>query len=359
MNVSQDRLRTQSPETEARGWLAHRLDWEQRLRVLEQPAVRPCRAVSKEGPLLHVDQVCKSYGHRVALDQVTLEASAGEIVGLLGPNGAGKTTLVSIISGLLHADTGTVRVAGFDVRSDAQAARALIGLAPQHTGVYEVLTVRQNLVFFGELGGLRRRSLTTRIEQVGAALRLDPLMDRAANALSGGEKRRLHTAIAFLHAPPLLLLDEPTVGADVETRAALLDVVRAAAEDGAAVLYSTHYLPEVETLNASAAILVEGRVVARGRIKDLIARFGVAATELTFDGPAPLDIPDAVVTSDGTGLRITARDPANAAATVIRQLGSEAHRLRAIEVMQPSLDSVWLALTGDRYNVDENDVSAA
>src|SRR6266566_5218889 len=101
MSVSPDRVRTKGREADARRWLARRLDWEERLRVLERPAVRPCRAVSKEAPLLHVDQVRKSYGHRVALDEVTLDAGAGEIVGLLGPNGAGKTTLVSIISGLL------------------------------------------------------------------------------------------------------------------------------------------------------------------------------------------------------------------------------------------------------------------
>jgi ABC-2 type transport system ATP-binding protein len=252
-----------------------------------------------------------------------------------------------------------VRVAGVDVRADPHAARALLGVAPQQTGVYEVLTVRENLVFFGELGGLRRRLLASRIDQLSVALGLAGLLGRPANTLSGGEKRRLHTAIAFLHAPPLLLLDEPTVGADVETRTALLDVVRAAAADGAAVLYSTHYLPEVEALDASAAILVRGRVVARGSVQELVARFGVAAAQLTFDGPAPRNVRGGVVTGDGTSLRIDAPDPANAAASVIRGLGPETARLRAIEVIHPSLDSVFLTLTGHRYDDHEEDVPAA
>jgi ABC-2 type transport system ATP-binding protein len=357
--VSEARLRSTSSASEVAAWLHGRLAWEQRLAVLEGPARGPLPVGSAGASVLHLHQVHKSYGHQVALDGVTLELSAGEIVGLLGPNGAGKTTLVSIVCGLLRADAGTVRVAGVDVGTDPHSARTLLGVAPQHTGVYEVLTVRENLAFFGELGGLRRRLLATRIDQLSVALRLAPLLGRPANTLSGGEKRRLHTAIAFLHAPPLLLLDEPTVGADVETRMALLDVVRAAAADGAAVLYSTHYLPEVEALDASAAILVRGRVVARGPVQELVARFGVATAQLTFDGPAPRNIPGAIVTGDGTRLRIDDPDPANAAASAIRQLGPETSQLRAIEVVHPSLDSVFLSLTGHRYDDHDEDVPAA
>nr|MDP9332812.1 ABC transporter ATP-binding protein [Actinomycetota bacterium] len=192
--------------------------------------------------MLSVFEVVKRYGARTALDGVSLEVERGEVLGLLGPNGAGKSTLVSIVAGLRRPDSGTVLVEGIDVVAESPAARARVGLAPQETGLYEVLTVRENLAFFADLAGMGRRARATRIDELAVALRLTALLDRTAFELSGGERRRLHTAIAFLHRPPLLLLDEATVGADVETRAALLDVVRAVANGGAAVVYSTHYL---------------------------------------------------------------------------------------------------------------------
>jgi len=163
-------------------------------------------------PTLEVAGLRKSYGVTVALDGVDLVVEPGSIVGLLGRNGAGKTTLVSVIAGLLRADAGTVRVAGIDVVRDARRARACIGLAPQETGVYLPLSVRDNLRFFGGLSDLRGRVLRTRIDDVASALLLEPLLDRRARDLSGGERRRLHTAIALLHRPRLVLLDEPTTG---------------------------------------------------------------------------------------------------------------------------------------------------
>jgi ABC-type multidrug transport system ATPase subunit len=299
---------------------------------------------------LRVGGLTKRYGPRLALDGVSLELAAGEVVGLLGPNGAGKTTLVSIVAGLRRADGGTVHVAGLDVAASPRRARALVGYAPQDSGVYEVLTVHDNLRFFGELVGLRRRALATRIDEVATALRLESLMARVAHELSGGEKRRLHTAIAFLHRPPLLLLDEPTVGADIETRAALLETVRAQADDGSAIVYSTHYLPEVESLHASVAILDHGRFVATGRVDDLVARYGVSAAQLTFDGSAPACAAgDAHVVREGNILRVAAVNPATAAAELISRLGPETRRLRDVELIRPSLDSVFLAITGRRY----------
>jgi ABC-2 type transport system ATP-binding protein len=302
-------------------------------------------------PVLQVEGVRAAYGPVVALDGVTLEVAAGEIVGLLGANGAGKTTLVTVVAGLRRPDSGTVHVGGIDVATDARTARGLMGVAPQNTGVYEVLTVRQNLGFFGELCGLRGKDLAARIDALADALLLGPLLSRTAARLSGGEKRRLHTAIALVGHPPLLLLDEPTVGADIETRAALLDLVRAQADDGSAVVYSTHYLPEVDVLRASVAMLVHGRVIARGRIDDLVAQYGVSAAELRFDGPAPdCALEGATVTRDGNVLRVTAHDPAAALAAVIANLGDDTVRLRGVDLLRPSLDSVFLALTGRRYD---------
>jgi ABC-2 type transport system ATP-binding protein len=309
---------------------------------------------------LTVEGARKRYGEVVALDGVSLTVAPGEIMGLLGANGAGKTTLVSLVSGLRRPDGGTIRVGDIDVARAPDDARALIGVAPQTTGLYEVLTVRQNLAFFGELCGLRRRALATRVEELAATLLLTALLDRPVATLSGGEKRRVHTAVALVGRPPLLLLDEPTVGADVETRAALLHVVRMLADDGSAVVYSTHYLPEVEVLGASVAMLDHGRLIARGAVDDLVAQHGAAIAELHFDGGAPACAVDGItVVVDGDVLRVGAPNPAAAAATVIAHLGSDAARLRGIDVLQPNLDSVFLALTGRRYHEEGVDHVAA
>jgi ABC-2 type transport system ATP-binding protein len=311
---------------------------------------------------LVVEDVRKAYGPVTALDGLTLDVEPGEIVGLLGANGAGKTTLVSVIVGLVRADAGAVHVFGIDARRDPRRANEYVGFAPQRTAVQQAMTVHENLRFYGELTGLRRRDLARQIETIAGALRLTDLLERRAMRLSGGEQRRVHTAIALLGRPRLLLLDEPTVGADIETRAALIGYVRTLADDGASIVYSTHYLPEVEAMRASVAIVVKGRVIARGTVDDLVRAHGVAVAELTFDGAAPpcCEIEGGTIDVEGGTLRITASDPARAAAAVIARLGAESARLRGIEILHPSLDSVFLALTGRRYDANEPvDVAAA
>ena len=310
--------------------------------------------------MLTLAAVTKRYGARTALDGVSLGVEAGEVLALLGPNGAGKSTLVTIVAGLLKADSGEVRVDGIDVRAEPAAARRRVGLAPQDTALYEVLTVRENLVFFADLVGLRRRARATRIDELATALELNGFLDRAASQLSGGERRRVHTAIAFLHRPPLLLLDEATVGADVETRTALLEVVRAAAHDGAAIVYSTHYLPEVESLGATVGILVAGRVIANGPLDALVAAHGRCAVELTFaEVPPPVDLDGLASQVDGAVLRVDVADPARAVPVILSRLGAFADDVRSVEVLRPSLDSVFLTLTGQRFDSGNADVVAA
>src|SRR6516162_3474926 len=196
--------------------------------------------------MLRVRGLRKGYGSRLALAGVDLDVAAGAIVGLVGPNGAGKTTLVSIVAGLRHPDAGTVEVAGYDAVAAPARVRPLIGLAPQDTGLYATLTVRDNLAYFAGLAGLRGRERRRSVDAVADALALCDLLDRRAGQLSGGERRRVHSAIALVHRPPLVLLDEPTTGADVETRAGILTMVRGLADAGSAVVYSTHYLHEIE-----------------------------------------------------------------------------------------------------------------
>jgi ABC-2 type transport system ATP-binding protein len=302
--------------------------------------------------MLSARGLSKSYGAMKALDRADLDIAPGEICGLLGANGAGKTTLVSIVAGLRRADAGSVTIDGIDSFAHPLAARRRLGLAPQELGVYLTLSVRENLVFFGELADLRGRLLSQRIDEAAHAFALTELMDRPVRELSGGEKRRLHTAVATLHRPPLLLLDEPTSGVDVQTRAGILAVVRRLAADGSAVCYSTHYLPEVEALGASVVIIDGGRVIARGSVDDLIRRHGGRAVELRFDGtPPPIATACRVETADHT-VRIYSDDPAAEAALALAGLGPGALRPKEIEIISPSLESVFLALTGRRYTPD-------
>lgn len=224
----------------------------------------------------------------------------------------------------------------------------MIGLAPQELGIYPRATVAENLRFFAGLAGLSRRQAVLRTEEVTEAMALAPLLERPAHALSGGQKRRLHTAAAMAHRPPLLLLDEPTVGSDIETRRMLLDVVRGRAAEGAAVVYTTHYLAELEVLGATIAVLEGGRIVARGTQDSLIHRYGGPVLRLVFDGAAPhlTGVPRATVS--GSLLRVEADDPAGTAASILASLGPDARRLRSIDILRPGLEAVYLAITGRR-----------
>ncbi|MCX4825200.1 ABC transporter ATP-binding protein [Streptomyces sp. NBC_01142] len=309
----------------------------------------PQRAGGDRVPALALRGVSKRYGGTTALEDVALHIAEGEIVGLLGHNGAGKTTLMSLVAGLLRPDAGEIEVRGFSPVRDPRRARRELGLAPQELGVYPPLTVRQNLRFFAELAGLRGRNVRLRTEEVAEPLGLTDLLDRRVSRLSGGEQRRVHTAMALLHRPKLLLLDEPTAGVDVETRARLIAFVRELAADGTAVCYSTHYLAEVEALDASVAILDHGRMIARGTLRELVRSHGDSAVELTFSSDPPsLRLPWPVTHEAGV-LRVRVEQPHLAAPEVLSALGESARRLVNLRVVQPSLESVFLRLTGRGY----------
>lgn len=287
------------------------------------------------------------------LDHVDLDVDAGEVVGLLGPNGAGKTTLVSCLAGLRHPDGGTVVVNGVDVQEHPVEARRAMGIAPQDLGIYLQLTVRENLRFFSKMCGVPRRELDSRIEEVAEALGLAGLFDRRALDLSGGEKRRLHTAMALLHRPPLLLLDEPTAGVDVHTRSRLLEVIRGLAGEGTAICYATHYLHEIERLDASVVILERGKVIARGTSRDLIAKSGGAMVEIKLEGGLPSELASLGETDgESATLRVRTAEPGLETTRLLTSLGQAADRIRSLEIVQPSLESVYLDLTGRRFEVE-------
>ena len=291
----------------------------------------------------------KSYAGHEALSGVDLAIAPGQVVGLLGPNGAGKTTLFSIVTGLLRADAGRIHVNGWDVTTEPLRAQRTIGFAPQGTGVYEPLTVEENLRFFGALGGLKGQELTLRVNHLTDDLLLGNIRSKQCQHLSGGEKRRVHTAIALIAQPSLVLLDEPTVGADIETRAALITLVQSLAAEGTAVLYTTHYLPEVESLQADIVMIDCGRVVAEGTIDQLVAEHGTGELELRFIGPAPsVDLAGSKAHIDGDRIVVSTSEPAAVAVALLDRLGEDIHRLQDVRILRPSLENVFLNLTGRR-----------
>lgn len=242
--------------------------------------------------MLSVDGLVKRYGEVQALAGFDLTVADGEIVGLVGHNGAGKSTFTEIVSGLIEPDAGTVLIDGLP----PVQARSQVGVSPQHIALYPPSSVREHLRLFGGLAGLRRKALDAAVEEVTAALQLGEFLDRRVGFLSGGQQRRTQAAVALVNRPALLVLDEPTAGADPETRQALLDVVKQRADDGACVVYITHYLPELTELQATVAVANRGRVIARGSSKELLdglpgeVRVVFADEEVTVSATDPTEV---------------------------------------------------------------------
>jgi len=203
----------------------------------------------------------KTYQGTRALDGFTLTVAPGEIVGLTGRNGAGKTTFVEVVTGLVRPDAGQVRICGVDALARPRAARALIGVSPQELALYPAATVAEHLRLFGALAGLRRAALRQAAADIAEQMQLTDVLAKPTGLLSGGQRKRTQAATAMITQRPLLLLDEPTVGADPDSRSSLLAVVKARAEAGAAVLYTTHYLPELAELGARTVIADKGRIL--------------------------------------------------------------------------------------------------
>jgi ABC-2 type transport system ATP-binding protein len=298
--------------------------------------------------MLEARELVKRYGACRALDGFDLTVESGEITGLIGHNGAGKTTFVEVVTGLTRPDAGRVSVGGVDVRRDPRAARRLIGVAPQELALYVSATVRDNLRLFGALAGLRRRALDRAVGQVAEELRLTDVLGRRAGLLSGGQRRRTQAATALVGGAPLLLLDEPTAGADPQTRAALLEAVRARAAAGAAIVYTTHYLPELTDLRATLAVARSGRIIARGGQETLIKGLP-GELRLRLGGPGgggtagrwslPGSLGRRARTVDGE-LRITSTDPPADLAALLSAGCSPVW----LDVRRPDLDDLYRAL---------------
>ena len=304
--------------------------------------------------MIEVTELRKSYGDLIALDGVSLKARSGRIFGLLGPNGAGKSTLIGCISGLLQPTAGRVSVLGHDVVSDPIAARRRLGVVPQELAIYEDLSARENLDFWGRAYGLRGTQLKQRINQV---LNDIGLLDRAAEpckTFSGGMKRRLNFGCGIVHQPQALLLDEPTVGVDPQSRERLLALVRNQLGGGTCVLYTTHYMEEAEQLCDELAIVDHGRVIAAGTVDELRAMMGendVLKLSGEFDSERVhlvfSESPEIhVLQVDAAGLQLSLPQASLRLPEVFESLRTAGGRIRETTLLRPSLESLFLKLTG-------------
>jgi ABC-2 type transport system ATP-binding protein len=303
---------------------------------------------------LSVRAVRKRYGDVLAVDEVSFDVRRGECFGLLGPNGAGKTTTLSMVSTLLRPDAGAIFVDGIDAARDPVAVRRRIGLVPQELSLYEELTAAENLAFFGGLYGLTGARLA---ERVASALGLAQLADRRndrVKTFSGGMKRRLNFAVGLLHEPSLVLLDEPTVGVDPQSRNHLFEMVAALKRAGTTLVYTTHYMEEAERLCDRVGIVDRGRVVAVGTRDELVSGLGVGdEAELRF---AADGAPDDAACRAAFGPRATHRRGKDAVAVAVEGVdalrdvlaAAERARLspRSVTLRKPDLETVFLSLTG-------------
>jgi ABC-2 type transport system ATP-binding protein len=304
--------------------------------------------------MLEVKGVTKRYGPLVAVSDVSFRVDHGETIGLLGPNGAGKTTTISIIAGLLSADSGEVLIEGKQVKSDTDPVKLKIGLVPQDMALYDQLTARDNLTFFAALYSLAGAKAKQAIDDV---LNLVALSDRAGHKVgtfSGGMKRRLNLAAALLHDPQILLLDEPTVGVDPQSRNAIFENLEALKKRGKTLIYTTHYMEEAERLCDRIVIIDHGKVIANDTLQalhQLLPVTNIVAVDLDLvDGFRPeqmLSLPGVKSAElKQSTLRVGVHDLSREAPGVLRWLAENGHSFHHVSSEQPDLETVFLTLTG-------------
>ena len=307
---------------------------------------------------IRLDGVSKRYGARPALTDVSFTVAAGEITGLLGPNGAGKSTALSIVATLLAPDTGRVEVAGHRLPDAATRVRRVLGLVPQRAAIYPTLTATENLRFFARMYGLDRHAGAAATARALALVGLDGRADEPVARFSGGMARRLNIACGILHGPRIVLLDEPTVGVDPQSRERIFDAVAALAHDGAAVLYSTHYMEEAERLCQRVILLDAGRVVSSGTPAALVAGSGMTPRlALRTTRPLPADwcasVPGATpIGGHACEVTLTVPDGGTVPAVLLAAERAGA-TVTDMTLHHPNLADVFFALTGRELRDDD------
>jgi ABC-2 type transport system ATP-binding protein len=308
--------------------------------------------------ILTMNRVVKYYRALTALDHLTLDLKEGETLGLLGPNGAGKTTAIRVLTGLTRADAGEIRLFGKEMRGNTVAIRKRIGLVPQDLALYETLSARDNLEYFGKLYGVYGAELKKRTDRVLEVLGLADVANKSPKKFSGGMKRRLNIGCAVIHKPELLILDEPTVGIDPQSRNHILGFVSEINRQGTTVLYTSHYMEEVERVCSRVCIMDAGRVIAEGSVEE-IAKTAIFEEIITLEvkEPAP-SLPESISKVQG----VVRCDVENRAVTITSTAGS-GNLSRIIEIASPyiilgvsakraTLEDAFLALTGKKLRDD-------
>lgn len=303
--------------------------------------------------MLKISHLSKSYDSLKAVDDISLEIKKGEIFGFLGPNGAGKTTTISIIAGLLKADSGKIFIDSLDLDTDLRRIKKIMGVVPQEMAFYEELTAKENLLFWGKLQGMRRRVLEERIHYY---LKLTGLLGRENEALkkySGGMKRRINLIIGLIHQPKLLLLDEPTLGIDIQTKLNIYETIKEASARETTILYTTHNLQEAEELCQRIAIIDQGKILASGSLKELIKIVGerdVAIISGNFNTEQGREVisslKDTEVLSLEDGKIILSLEASKKIPLLLEEFFKEEISIDDISIKQPNLESVFLKLTG-------------
>ena len=307
-------------------------------------------------PIIEVKNVVKRCGGRVAVNDVDLSVQDGEIFGLLGPNGAGKTTIISLLATLLVPDDGEITICGYNLRQEAKRVRPLIGLVPQEIALYPTLSAWDNLAFFGRVYGLHGSNLKERVTNL---LALVGLSNRAADPVqtfSGGMKRRLNIAAGLVHQPRILFLDEPTVGVDPQSRNFIFEHVERLNGEGMTIVYTTHYMEEVERLCDRVAIMDQGRILALDTTIGLVNRLGAGVIYLGLPRaslepllPDVRALPQVLTASEEKGrLKIETSNARLALLKLIELSNARNVSILSLEMLEPTLESVFLHLTGKR-----------
>jgi ABC-2 type transport system ATP-binding protein len=303
---------------------------------------------------IEVKSLKKTFGDFQAVQDASFNADSGEVLSLLGPNGAGKSTTISMLSGLLAPTSGDASIMGHSVTKEPEAAKASLGVVPQDIALYPDLSARENLVFWGKMYGLRGAALKSRVDEVLEIIGLTDRQKDHIGKFSGGMKRRVNIGAALLHKPAVIIMDEPTVGIDPQSRRHILDNVKELNRQGMTVLYTTHYMEEAAELSNHIAIMDMGRVIAYGTHDELIKMVGEETRiDLTLNAEAEKVLPawrttQGVAGIDATDGKVTALvDDSNRVLPRLFDAASKAGvRITSVDIQEPNLETVFLHLTG-------------
>jgi ABC-2 type transport system ATP-binding protein len=303
---------------------------------------------------IQIQELHRYYDDLQAVKGVTLEIEKGKIFSLLGPNGAGKSTTISVIAGLLKPTKGEVAIMGHSVTTQAQQAKKFIGVVPQEIALYDDLTARENLMFWGRMYDLSGEHLKTRVDEILEMVELTDRQRDKVEKYSGGMKRRLNIGVALLHKPEIVIMDEPTVGIDPQSRRKILDSVKALNKAGMTVLYTTHYMEEAQELSDEIAIMDKGEVIAQGTNDELVKIVGeYDRVELSFstEVPDPVDSWDTLpgvgqVKIEGQQASLLVEDSNVVLPRLFQSAGQAGLQITSVNIFEPNLETVFLHLTG-------------